>query len=140
MSRVLYVPNESFMTQDILDEASKSAIQIQIGDSMHTENLAFDRNKINIVNIEKQDNFNYIKKIIKNFNQNISYKSGKYNFNKTIKCKIHKDNYLNYINPKICEKNFVSFILKCEEVGNYQFSIEFEDSVLLNGDFEVYEL
>lgn len=140
MSRVLYVPEESFITEDVLEQAKKTAIAIQIGDSSFTEYLAFDRTKVNVVNIEKQDNFSYLKKQIKNLNQVISYTTGKYNFNKNIKCIVHKNNNKEYYNSIVCEKNFVSFIFKCKEIGKYNFNIEFENLILETGEFEVYEL
>jgi predicted RNA-binding protein len=140
VSRVLYVPDKSFITEDVLEQAKKTAIAIQIGDSSFTQYLAFDRTKVNVVNIEKQDNFSYLKKQIKNLNQVISYTTGKYNFNKSIKCIVCKDDSKEYYNPTVCEKNFVSFIFKCKEIGKYNFNIEFENSILETGEFEVYEL
>ena len=140
MSRVLYVPDKSFITEDVLEQAKKTAIAIQIGDSSFTQYLAFDRTKVNVVNIEKQDNFSYLKKQIKNLNQIISYTTGKYNFNKSIKCIVCKDDSKEYYNPTVCEKNFVSFIFKCKNIGKYKFHIEFKNSVIEAGEFEIYEL
>jgi hypothetical protein len=140
MSRVLYVPEESFITEDVLEQAKKTAIAIQIGDSVFTEFLAFDRSKVNVINIEKQDNFSYLKKQIKNLNQIISYTTGKYNFNKSIKCIVYKDDSKECYNPIVCEKNFVSFIFKCKNIGKYKFHIEFENSTIETGEFEIYEL
>ena len=140
MSRVLYVPDESFITEDVLAQAKKTAIAIQIGDSAFTEYLAFDRDKINVVNIEKKDDFTYLKKQIKNLNQIIHYTTGKYNFNKSIKCIVYKDDNKDYYSSIICEKNFVSFIFKCKTIGKYRFDIEFENLVLETGEFEIYEL
>jgi hypothetical protein len=140
MSRVLYVPEESFITEDVLEQARKTAIAIQIGDSAFTQCLAFDRSKVNVVNIEKQDNFSYLNKQIKNLNQIISYTTGKYNFNKSIKCIVCKDDSKDYYNPIVCEKNFVSFIFKCKNIGKYKFYIEFQNSTIETGEFEIYEL
>ena len=139
MQRVIFAPSI-----DLINEANQlakfSKLPIQIGDSIKTQNLIFDRDKISIISIPSNYNLFYFDKVYKDIAFRIKLEDEWHSYlNKQIKIQIISSNNDFFENPYIVENNCIIFLLRINKLDLYNFNIILNDEIVANGSFEVIE-
>jgi hypothetical protein len=106
MRRIIFCPSE-FDIPEASVIAKKTNLPINIGMFEQIEHIAFDKTKIQVIEVPEIKKLSYNKKVKKNFHQNVVYQNDFISLNKSIILKIDNIEY----SPILCEKHKVNFLV-----------------------------
>jgi hypothetical protein len=132
MRRVIFCPNESFLPEaEILSK--KNNLPINIGLFEEIENLSFDQEKTQIIEVPEKNSLSYFQTCANNFHTNIWYENDFIALkNKTV---LIIDNV--EFQPVLAEKHKVHFLILEKTVGNKKCSIVSNSEILESFNYDV---
>lgn len=132
MRRVVYCPDESMLDKAI--ELSKTNfLPIQLGDSLGTTKLSFDRDVISVVEIPEFIHYKKIQNVYVGFHQIVHYTNDFIDFDDTLKISFNSTLFL----PVMTEKHNARFAFVCNDIGFFSADIMYRDEVMESFDFYV---
>ena len=139
MNRVIYCPD-----QGSLDKANKislfTKLPVQIGDSIKTKNLTFDRSVVSIILVPNVIHLDFNQNVKKNIATRIQIYDEWHSYcNKNCYIKIEYNDMVYVENPLFTEINSAVFIIRFKKIGINNFFIFNEDILIASGFVNVTE-
>lgn len=132
MRRVIFCPNESLIPEaEILSK--KNNLPINIGLFEEIENLSFDQEKTQILEVPEKNNLSYFQTCANNFHTNIWYENDFTTLkNQTVLVIDGVE-----IHPVLAEKHKIHFLILEKTTGNKKCSIISNNKILESFNYDV---
>lgn len=132
MRRVIFCPNESLIEEaEIL--ANKYNLPINIGLFEQIENLSFDQEITQILEVPEKNNLFYLQTCANHFHTNIWYENDFIILKNKVVLNIDNVEF----KPVLAEKHRVHFLILEETTGNKKCSIISNNKILESFDYDV---
>ncbi len=134
MERVIYCPSIDLM-EEATSLCKETLLPLQIGDSNHTKDLIFDRDKIQVVEVPGVEDFFSFGQVKQYFHQCIIYVNEFFVLKNKIILKINDE----IIKASFEEKHRVKYSYLCTKIGLNVGKLYYENKVIKEFDFVVTE-
>lgn len=144
--RLIYCPSEDFL-EEATALARSASLQIVIGENQFTQDLDFDRSKVQVISGHKEDMLHYLPRSTSGMCHSVMcYSSTILDFSEA-ECLYrlftssdeHPDQEVINTEPYFCERGYVRFLTRLPCPGVWSFVVRLHGNDIIDGEVEVHE-